>query len=148
MIEDINPACEVTSFDLKMGLKHLELLKDYKIDYIIDAIDSFNDKIEIIKYAKSNNIQIISAMGAGGKVNPLAFKIADYKDTKYCKLAKKLRKKLKEIGIEDLKVVYSEEESRADFTKYDYIPSISFVPVVMGHIIASEVVKDLSNNGG
>ncbi len=148
MIKDINPTCNVTSFDLKMGLDHLKMLADYKIDYIVDAIDSFEDKIAIIQYAKAKNIKIISAMGAGGKKNPLAFKVADYKDTKYCKLAKKLRKRLKELGIKELKVVYSEEESISDFTKHDFIPSIAFVPVVVGHIMASEVVKDLCHIGG
>ncbi len=146
-ILDINPQAKVSKIDLKLSKDNIDILDDFKIDYIVDAIDSFEDKIELIKYAKNRDINIISAMGAGGKTNPLLFKVADYKDTRYCKLAKKLRKRLRDIGIKDLKVVYSEEEVKLDMSKYSFIPSISHVPAVMGYILASELIQDLINDG-
>ncbi len=144
---DINPQAEVCKLDLKLSKENIAILDDFKIDYIVDAIDSFEDKIELIKYAKNRDIKIISAMGAGGKTNPLLFKVADYKDTRYCKLAKKLRKRLRDIGIKDLKVVYSEEEVNLDMSRESFIPSISHVPAVMGYILASELIKDLIHDG-
>ncbi len=140
---DVNPNIKLEKLDVKISRECIDILDNYRIDYIVDAIDSFDNKIELIQYAKKSNIPIISAMGAGGKLNPTAFKVADYKDTRYCKLAKKLRKRLKEIGIKDLKVVYSEEEIKYNPQDFDFIPSISYVPPVMGYIIASELIKDL-----
>lgn len=147
-IKDINPNCELERLDVKLGRENLSTLDRFQIDYIVDAIDSFDDKVALIQYAKAKEIPIISAMGSGGKLNPLAFKVADYKDTKYCRLARKLRKALKDLGIKELKVVYSEEESKNDFSKFDFVSSISFVPPVVGYVMASEVFKDLINYKG
>ena len=135
-------------------------------DYIIDAIDTVTGKLEIIKLAKSVKVPVISAMGAGNKLEPTAFKVADIYETKVCPLARVMRQELRKAGIKDLKVVYSEEEpirpiddmeiscrnhcicppgtARKCTIRRDIPGSNSFVPSVAGLIIAGEVIKDLT----
>ena len=120
-----------------------------KYDYIIDAVDTVTAKIDIICRAKSLNIPIISAMGAGNKQDPTGFKIADIYSTKVCPLARVMRAELKKRGIKDLLVVYSEEEPIVSTEKDEKtgksIPgSLPFVPSVAGLILASKVIKDLA----
>ena len=112
-------------------------------DYIVDAVDTVTAKLEIIKRAKENKVEIISCMGTGGKLNPLLLKVADIKDTKTCPLARVMRRELKKRGIEKLKVVYSEEEPKGDSSKEKQPPSMIFVPGTAGLVIASEVVNYL-----
>jgi len=134
-------------------------------DYIVDAIDTVTGKIELVLKAKEAGVPIISSMGAGNKMNPAAFEVADIYKTSVCPLAKVMRKELKRRGIEKLKVVYSKEiaikpsEDMAISCKENCIcppgtarkctqrrqvpGSNAFVPSVVGLIIASEVVKDL-----
>ncbi len=124
-------------------------------------------KLDLIERCKSKNIPIISAMGAGNKLDPTRLEIADISETKMCPLARVMRKELKHRGIKSLKVVYSTEKaltpmdidggckSNCICTNKDEIDSrnctarrqipgsISFVPSASGLIIASEVVKDL-----
>ena len=127
-----------------------------KYDYIVDAVDTVTAKINIISKAKECGVKIISAMGAGNKLDPTAFKVADISKTKVCPLAKVMRYELKKRGIKGVKVVYSEEmpavtgmkatdEVNGDTaSKRRAIPaSIAFAPSVMGLIMASEVIKDL-----
>ncbi len=114
---------------------------DFKaFDYVIDAVDTVSAKIEIIKRARAANVPVISSMGAGNKLDPTAFKVADIYQTRVCPLARIMRKLCRENGIESLKVVYSEEEPK---TASRTPSSIAFVPSVAGLIIAGEVVKDL-----
>ena len=119
-------------------------------DYIVDAIDTVKGKIELVLKAKEYNIPIISSMGAGNKMNPAMFEIADIYKTSVCPLAKVMRYELKRRGIKDLKVVYSKEvpikvavESELASDNKKAPTSNAFVPSVVGLIIASEVVKDL-----
>ncbi|MDE6003900.1 MAG: tRNA threonylcarbamoyladenosine dehydratase [Oscillospiraceae bacterium] len=119
-------------------------------DYIIDAIDTMTGKIEIIMRANQANIPVISCMGAGNKLDPTAFKIADIYQTKVCPLARTMRHELKKRGIKNLKVVYSEEQpvkiinnlENSD-TRRSIPASNAFVPSVAGLILAGEVIKDL-----
>lgn len=114
----------------------------YNYDYVVDAIDSLSSKIDLIKYCYDNKVKIISSMGTANKLEPLKLKVADIKKTSVCPLAKIIRKKAKELGIEKLKVVYSEElpiKNESTTT----LGSISFVPSVAGLIIASEVIRDI-----
>ncbi len=124
------------------------------IDYIVDAVDTITAKIDIIVKAKELGIPIISAMGAGNKLDPTKFEIADIYDTSVCPLAKVMRRELKKRNIKDLKVVYSKEKPIKNIdlsmceeeipSKKRTIPgSVSFVPSVMGLIIASEIVRDI-----
>ncbi len=123
---------------------------DFKsYDYIIDAIDTVTAKLDIIKRAKELNKKIISAMGAGNKINASMFKVADVFDTKVCPLAKVMRRELKKMGIQHLKVVYSAEEpfNTTLIEEGKRIPaSNSFVPGMAGLTLAGEVILEIINN--
>lgn len=129
-------------------------------DYVVDAIDTVTGKIELIMKAKEAGVPVISAMGAGNKLNPALFEVADIYKTSVCPLARVMRRELKKRGIKKLKVVYSKEEPREGLVLSEEVleenqtegrsgkpkkavpGSISFVPPVMGLIIAGEVVRE------
>ena len=123
--------------------------KDKTYDYIVDAIDLVTPKLDLIELATNLKIPIISSMGTGNKINPVMFEVADIKKTSVCPLAKVVRRELKKRRINKLKVVYSKEEPRKPFNengsreKSKNVGSISFVPPVVGMILASEVIKDI-----
>lgn len=148
-VKDINP-------DIMLNIKKCFYLDENKeqfnfkeYDYVVDAIDTVAGKISLISEAQKAGTPIISAMGAGNKLDATAFKVADISKTKVCPLAKVMRRELRKRGIEHLKVVYSEEEAltplpTAENTGKRQTPgSVAFVPSVMGLIIGGEVVKDL-----
>lgn len=139
-INNINPQIEVKAIEDYIDNSNLEKYLS-NADYIIDAIDSVESKLMLISYAKENNIQIISSMGMANKLNPMDIKVGDIEKTEMCSLAKIIRKKLKEINISKVKVVYSTESPIKN--KKGVLGSVSFVPSVAGLIIASEVVKDI-----
>ncbi|MCR5421458.1 MAG: tRNA threonylcarbamoyladenosine dehydratase [Lachnospiraceae bacterium] len=135
-----------------------------KYDYVVDAVDTVTAKLEIITRSKLAGKPVISAMGAGNKLDATKFRVADIYETKVCPLARVMRRELKKRNIEALKVVYSEEEpvvikdinglllsemnrdKSNDITeseKFRIPGSVAFVPSVAGLIIAGEVVKDL-----
>lgn len=143
-ILDINPNAKVTIFPIVYDENHLINLNDY--DYIIDAIDQVSSKILLIKEAYKAKVKIISAMGAGNILNPLAFKVTKINQTSVCPLAKIIRNELKKYGISDLKVVYSQENSiKTNYVENNkkVIGSWASVTSTMGNIIANEVLKDL-----
>ena len=118
-------------------------------DYIVDAIDTVTAKIDLVLQGDKRNIPVISSMGAGNKLNPAMFEVADIYKTSVCPLARVMRQKLKKLGIKKLKVVYSKEEpiktGLIDEETNKSVPgSLAFVPSVAGLIIAGEVVKDLA----
>ena len=135
-------------------------------DYVVDAVDTVTAKIELILRAKAHNVPIISAMGAGNKLDPGRFKIADIYQTSVCPLARVMRRELKKRHVKNLKVVYSDEQpirpledmsiscrtgcicppgAQHKCTERRDIPgSTAFVPAVAGLMIAGEIVKDLS----
>lgn len=130
-----------------------ENAEDYdftQYDYIIDAVDTVTAKLTLVEQAYKAGTPIISAMGAGNKLDPTAFEVADINKTSVCPLAKVMRRELKKRGIPKLKVVYSKEQPLKP--QYEKTPmerkvapgSIAFIPSVSGLIIASEVIKDLS----
>ena len=141
---DINPNAQVVEYN-KFFTK--ETVGDFDledVDYIVDCIDMVSSKILLVEMAKSAYKPIIACLGTGNKLDPTAFKVADIYKTKMCPLAKVLRKELKDRGIKDLTVVYSEEEPKTPFGEDKRTPaSISFVPSVAGLILASKVIKDL-----
>ena len=113
---------------------------------MVDAIDTVTGKIELILKAKEVGVPIISAMGAGNKLEPAGFQVSDIYKTSVCPLARVMRRELKKRGVDKLKVVYSKEEPiKPQFEEgEEVVPgSVSFVPPVVGLIIAGEVVKDL-----
>lgn len=112
-----------------------------RYSYVVDAVDTVTAKIDIIIRAQAAGTRVISAMGAGNKLDPTAFVVTDIYKTTMCPLAKVMRRELKKRGVEKLKVVYSTE--KAISTQAPYPGSIAFVPSVAGLIIAGEVVKDI-----
>ena len=162
---EINPRAEIEalpSFYLPDQAENL-IRDDY--DYIVDALDTVTAKIDLAVQGQRRGIPVISAMGAGNKLNPGGFKLADLFETSVCPLAKVMRKELRKLGIEKLKVVYSQENpspqiyaEESDCSKNCICPpgsakhclekrsvpgSISFVPGTVGLLIAGAVVKDL-----
>ena len=146
-ILDINPDTIVEAY-LPSEIKDGETsIINSKTDYVVDAIDTMKVKLEIIEKANKEGAPIISATSAGNKLEPTKFEVADIYKTSVCPVCKKLRKELKNRGIKKLKVVYSKEEPHKLYLdeniKEKTIGSISFVPSVVGLIIASELIKDI-----
>ncbi len=110
-------------------------------DYVCDCIVSTPDKIDLICRAHEAGTPILSAMGAGGKLDPTRFRVCDLAKTHTCPLAKKMRVELRKRGVAHTKVVFSDEVSLAVTTPP---ASVSFVPPVMGFILAAEVIKTLA----
>ncbi|MBR6402181.1 MAG: tRNA threonylcarbamoyladenosine dehydratase [Eubacterium sp.] len=155
-IMDINPSAEVVVHNCFYLPETAEQFDFSKYDYIVDAVDTVAAKISIIVEADKKNVPVISSMGAGNKMNPADFQVADIYKTSCCPLAKVMRRELKKRGIKKLKCVYSTElPIKPDETSAEYkaeleesgkrqIPgSTAFAPSVAGLIIASEVFKDM-----
>ena len=147
-IELINPDIKVNIFKVKLEKDNIDSFNLKYYDYVVDAIDTITSKIYLIKYCYENNIKIISAMGAGNKMDPTRFKVSDINKTSVCPLARVIRRELKKIGVKKLKCVYSDEISvgekiESEERRKSSPSSISFIPSAMGLIISSEVVKDL-----
>lgn len=145
---DINPKIKINTYEEFYLPDNADLfvLKEY--DYIADAVDTVTAKLELVSRAKSENIPIISAMGAGNKLDPTKFEVADIFDTSVCPLCRIMRRELKNRQISSLKVVYSKEppeirDMAIGENKKPIPSSISFVPPVMGLIMAGEIIKDL-----
>ncbi|MBP5432095.1 tRNA threonylcarbamoyladenosine dehydratase [Ruminococcus sp.] len=160
-IHNINPDCRVTCHKMFYMPDTSDKLDFSQYDYIIDAIDTVTGKIEIIMQAEKAGVPVISSMGAGNKLDPTAFEVADIYKTSVCPLAKVMRYQLKRRGIKKLKVVYSKEQPlvpqsiaaedgsgetdmRTGTARRSTPGSTAFVPSVVGLIIAGEVIKDIT----
>ena len=150
-ILSINPNAKIEIYN-KFFLPENQDEFDFKsYDYVVDAVDTVTAKIAIVMKAKEANVPVISAMGAGNKLNPAMLEVSDIFKTSVDPLAKVMRIELKKRHINKLKVVYSKElpikprESLEESNKREIPGSNAFVPTTMGLIIASEVVKDLTN---
>lgn len=151
-ILDINPECKVNVHKCFYLPENKEQFDFSQYDYIVDAVDTVTAKITLVEEAKKANVPIISSMGAGNKLDPTRFEVADITKTSVCPLAKVMRKELKNRGISHLKVVYSKEDAiklkpsmeLSEGGKRSIPGSIAFVPSVVGLIIAGEVIKDLA----
>ena len=150
-VRDINPECEVRTYQMFYGPDTAEQFDFAQYDYIIDAIDTVTGKLALAVNAQKANTPIISSMGTGNKLDPTAFTVTDIYKTSFCPLARIMRKELRKRGIERLKVVYSEEEALTPEGVTEELPqgrrsipgSVSFVPSAAGLILAGEVIKDL-----
>lgn len=146
---DINPDIDFRSLPLFYSEETAEKIDLARYDYVIDAIDTVSAKLHLIKSATEKSIPIISSMGAGNKLDPTAFKVADIYKTSVCPLARVMRTELKKMGVKKLKCVYSEElpqKAVADGEHGRHAPaSIATIPSVVGLIIANEVIRDLVN---
>ena len=167
----INPDCRVTAHRC-FFLPETEAEFDFtQYDYVVDAIDTVAGKLSLIRKAKEACVPVISSMGAGNKLDPTRFEVADIYQTSVCPLARVMLRELKKLGITGVKVVYSKEPplspgavwgagAPADGAAADSAPSddpvprvktvgsVAFVPSVAGLIIAGEVVKDLAGAVG
>lgn len=147
-IRDIDPTIKTCVHNVFYLPETAEQFDFSQYDYVVDAIDTVAGKLALIEQAKRANIPVISSMGAGNKLDPTAFEVADIAKTSVCPLARVMRRELKKRGIEHVKVVYSKEEplptqETDEETGKAVAGSIAFVPSVVGLIIASEVIKDL-----
>ena len=150
-VRDINPECEVRTYQTFYGPDTAEEFDFAQYDYIIDAIDTVTGKLALAVNAQKANTPIISSMGTGNKLDPTAFTVTDIYKTSFCPLARIMRKELRKRGIERLKVVYSEEEALTPEGVTEELPqgrrsipgSVSFVPSAAGLILAGEVIKDI-----
>ena len=153
-IRDINPRCRVTVHPIFYLPETQDQFDFTRYDYIVDAVDTVKAKLALIENAQAAGTPIISSMGAGNKLDPTAFRVADIYDTSVCPLARVMRTECRKRGIRSLKVVYSQEpplvpqpdpEDPEPLTgsRRSTPGSVAFVPSVAGLIIAGEVVKDL-----
>ena len=153
---DIDPDIQVNALQSFFGPDTADKFDFSQYDYVIDAIDTVTGKLALVTAAKGAGTPIICAMGAGNKLDPTAFQVADIYETSVCPLARIMRKECRKRGIKDLKVVYSQEDpiecslppndpAWAELPEgRNALPgSCAFVPSVMGLIIAGEVIKDL-----
>ncbi len=145
---DINPEIQVCTRNVFYLPERAKEFDFSKYDYVVDAIDTVSGKIALVEEARRANVPVISSMGAGNKLDPTQFEVADISKTSVCPLARVMRRELKKRGIEHLKVVYSKEEPLPspirDEESGKSIPgSVAFVPSVVGLILAGEVIKDL-----
>ena len=156
-IKDICPDTVVNEYNCFFVPDTADMFDFSVYDYVVDAIDTVTGKLEIIKRAKAAGVPVISAMGAGNKLDPTAFRVADISKTKVCPLARVMRYELKKLGIKGVKAVYSEEEPikpdvNPDDPQSEYRRSIpasnAFVPSVAGLIMAGEVIKDIAGIKG
>ena len=150
-ILDINPAARVNVHRTFYLPETRDQFDFTHYDYVVDAIDTVAGKISLVEQAKEADVMIISAMGAGNKLDPASFEVSDIYDTSICPLARVMRRELKKRGIDSLKVVYSKEkplkpvEILQDDTHRRQVPgSLSFVPSAAGLIMAGEVIRDLT----
>ena len=142
---DINPNLKLRCFQLRLSEDTADKFDFSGYDYVIDAIDDVRAKVLLAVKCKEAQTPLISSMGAGNKIDPTKFQVADVYKTSVCPLARVMRRELKLRGIERLKVVYSTELPHAPTKENERVvpASCAFVPSVAGLIIASEVVKDL-----
>ena len=140
-IADVNPECEVITYEEFYSEENPIPLDG--LDYIADCIDSVRSKLYLITEAKAKDIPIISSMGAGNKLDPTRFTVADVSKTHTDPLAKVIRTELRKKGINHLKVVFS-DEMPINPGRERTPGSISFVPSVVGLIMAGEIIKDIA----
>lgn len=142
---DINPHCRVNVIKDSFGEEYdrINTVDFSQYDYVVDCIDSVDDKIYIICKATEAGVNIISSMGAANKLNPSLFTITDIYKTTNCPLAKVMRRRLREKGIQSLKVAFSTEIPRPSTMPGMPLGSLSFVPSACGLVIAGEVIRNI-----
>ena len=163
-IRDINPDCRVTTYKTFFLPETQDRFDFTQYDYVVDAIDTVKGKLALVEKANAAGTPIICAMGAGNKLDPTAFRVADIYKTSVCPLARVMRSECRKRGIRKLKVVYSTEtpvrpledpsiscrkhcicppDTRKCTVRRDIPGSTAFMPAAAGLIIAGEVIKDL-----
>ena len=145
-ILDINPEAEVRTHEC-FYLPETKGEFDFSsYSYVVDAVDTVTAKLSLAEEAKAAGVPMISSMGAGNKLNPFLFETSDIYETSVCPLARVMRRELRKRGIDHLKVVYSKEAPLRPLREADGPGSTAFVPSVAGLLIASEVIRDLTES--
>ncbi len=152
---DVNPHAQVTVHEVFFTKETAHFFDFSGYSYIIDAIDTVSSKLLLIEMAKKAGTPIISSMGAGNKLDPTQFQVADISETSVCPLARVMRQELRKRGIEHVKVVYSQENVKNPDPNEPQEPlppgkratpgSVAFVPSVAGLIAAGEVIRELAH---
>ena len=147
-ILQINPQAEVTANQVFVTPQWVQNIDFTKYDYVIDAIDNITAKLSLCEAARTQGVPIISAMGAGNRLDPTAFRVADISQTHGCRLARIMRRELKKRGVTGVLTVFSPEEpvkTNAEFQNGRPLPaSISYVPSAAGLILAGRVIAELA----
>lgn len=150
-IHDINPDCVVTAYNTFFMPENEHEFDFTQYDYVIDAIDTVKGKLALVVKAEKAGVPVISSMGAGNKLHPELFELADIYQTSVCPLARVMRTELRKRGIKKLKVVYSKEppvrplkKTGEETVRRDIPGSTAFVPSAAGLIIAGEVIRNLA----
>ena len=157
MIADINPEAQVEALDRFVLAEDVpEFLDAYadRVDYVVDAIDTISAKLAVAQYADAHGVRLVSSMGAANKLRPEAFRFADVFDTVNCPLCRIMRKEARKRGIRRLRVLYSCEQpvpvpvrEGAERRERSNLGTASFVPPIMGQMIAGEVLCALAGVG-
>ena len=148
-IHSINPDCRVLSYPVFFSEETASFFAPEDFDFVVDAIDDVPAKLLLIRLCHERGVRILSAMGAGNKLDPTAFLVDDISKTSVCPLARKMRTELRRMGILHTKVVYSKEPPRAVALREDgrRIPaSCAFAPAAAGLLMAAEVVRALTED--
>ena len=150
---DINPACRVRAVELFFTAGNAAEVDFSVYDYVADAIDTVASKLELIGRCKRAGVPVISCMGAGNKLDPTAFRVADVEKTSVCPLARVMRRELKKRGVSGVKAVYSTEPPLAPHpsaqmgekggARRPAPGSMAFAPAAAGLVLASAIVQDL-----
>ncbi|MBP3619536.1 MAG: ThiF family adenylyltransferase [Clostridia bacterium] len=153
MIMKINPSCEVNAISTRFSAETKGQIFTQKFDYVIDAIDSVQDKVDLIDYCKKNNIQIVSAMGAGNRIAVPLFEVVDIYKTKNDGLAKVMRKKLRERQVQNLdvvcckfpamKIIDKESQDEDQIIQKKTVGSVSYYPAMCGCVLSAFVIENL-----
>ncbi len=141
-IVDIS-CCEVSVSNLRITAETVDQAMPLPMDFIVDAIDSLDGKLALILFAKEHKIPIVSCMGAGNRLDPMAFGVRDVFETTNCPLARKLRHTLRKNGVESLFVVSSTEIART-LPGQRTIGSLAPVTAAAGLCCAGFVIRRLS----
>lgn len=152
-LKDINPEIELSVINKFVELEQIQEILDHDFDYVVDAIDTLTPKILLIYHTLQRGLNIISSMGAGGKMDPSKIQIEKLEKSYNCKLARMLRKRLRKFGVKGgFPVVFSSEEMNPaamivtddEHYKKSNVGTISYMPAMFGLYCASKVIRDLS----
>lgn len=152
---EINPECKAAALSVYYTRENAGEFDLSQYDYIVDAIDMVTSKLLLIENAQAAGVPILSCMGTGNKLDPMAFRVAALSETSVCPLCRVMRKELKRRGIQHVKVVFSPEkpltpleigEERGSVSGRPAPGSVAFVPAAAGLLLASEVIKDLTTS--
>ena len=151
-LKDINPDLELTVIEEYIKDDRMIEILEEGFDYVVDAIDTLSPKVFLIYHSLKMKYNVVSSMGAGGKLDPLRVRIADISETTDCTLARILRKRLHRLGIRDgFMAVYSDEvidkskvkEVEGELNKKSVVGTVSYMPAAFGIACASVVTRGL-----